>query len=189
MLEIELKARVASLPAVRERLLFLHAEPEGRLMEHDLYLNAPHRDFGRTDEALRIRHAGGRYIVTYKGEKQPHFSLKAREELNCGVESGEVMVRIFLALGFTRVAEVKKWREYYRFRDAMVCLDEVEGLGEFVEIELGHPEGVEHPAEYVAGLAREIGITGEPILASYLELLLAERRSPAGAGRPTPGTT
>ncbi|MCU0633012.1 MAG: class IV adenylate cyclase [Methanolinea sp.] len=173
MLEIELKARVGDLPAVRERLLLLHAEPEGRVMERDLYLNAPHRDFGKTDEALRIRHAGGRCTVTYKGQKKRDFHLKAREELNCGVESGDVMTRIFLSLGFVEVAEVRKWREYFRFRDATVCLDEVEGLGEFVEIELNHPEAVEKPAAYVAALGKEIGVTGEPILSSYLELLLS----------------
>ncbi len=176
MLEIELKARVNDLAEIRDRLSSLHAEREGRVLERDLYLNAPHRDFGVTDEALRIRHAGEKCTVTYKGRKKPGFHLKARDEFNCGVESGDVMARIFLSLGFTRVAEVTKWREYYRFRDATVCLDEVEGLGEFVEIELNNPGSVERPAEHVVALGEEIGVTGEPILSSYLELLLERER-------------
>jgi adenylate cyclase class 2 len=176
MLEIELKARVNDLAEVRKKLFSLHAEREGRVLERDLYLNAPHRDFGVTDEALRIRHAGEKCTVTYKGQKKPGFHLKARDEFNCGVESGDVMARIFLSLGFTRVAEVTKWREYYRFRDATVCLDEVERLGEFVEIELKDPGGVEFPAEHVVALGKEIGVTGEPILLSYLELLLEKEK-------------
>jgi len=173
MLEIELKVRVTDLPAVRERLLILHAEPEGRVHERDLYLNAPHRDFGGTDEALRIRNANGRFTVTYKGPKKQDYHLKAREEYNCGVESGEMIGCIFSSLGFRPVAEVRKWREYYRFRDATVCLDQVEGLGDFVEIELADPAAVKEPARHVARLAGEIGVTGEPILSSYLELLLS----------------
>lgn len=174
MLEIELKVRVDDLAAVRERLCEQQAELESRVMERDLYLNAPHRDFGVTDEALRIRQAGERWTVTYKGQKEPGFHLKAREELNCRVESGDVMARIFISLGFTPVAEVRKWREYYHFKDATVCLDQVEGLGEFVEIELNNPGNVERPAEYVMALGEEIGVTGKPILSSYLEILLAK---------------
>lgn len=180
MLEIELKARVKDLDAVRERLTALHAEPEGRVHERDLYLNAPHRDFGVTDEALRIREADGRCTVTYKGAKKRDYHLKAREEWNCGVESGDIMGRIFLSLGFRPVAEVRKWREYYRYRNATVCLDQVHDLGEFVEIELSDPSSVDEPAGYVARLAEEIGVAGEPILSSYLELLLA---ADPGAGR------
>lgn len=178
MLEIELKASVENLTDIRERLRILQAEPEGGVLERDFYFNAPHRDFGETDEALRIRYAGGRCTVTYKGPKKQDFHLKAREELNCRVESGEVMHRIFTSLGFCLVAEVRKWREYYQFRGATVCLDQVEGLGEFVEIELNDPGAFENPGGYVATLAEEIGVTGRPILSSYLELLLAE-----GAGK------
>lgn len=172
MLEIELKARVPDLEPVRERLSRLDAVPEGRIHERDIYYNAPHRDFARTDEALRIRFAGTSCVITYKGAKKKEFALKAREELNCGVESGEVMERILFSMGFTRVAEVSKWREYFRFRGAVISLDQVSGLGTFVEIELADPGAVEAPSEYVAELARELGVPEEPLLLSYLELLL-----------------
>lgn len=173
MLEIELKARVSDLQAVRERLITLQADLEGKVHEHDLYLNAPHRDFAETDEALRIRDTSGKCTVTYKGAKRRNFHLKAREEYNCDVASGKTMGSIFASLGFREVAEVKKWREYYHFRDATICLDQVEGLGEFVEIELSDPDSVDDPAGHVAMLAEELGVTGEPILSSYLELLLS----------------
>lgn len=173
MLEIELKARVSDLQVVRERLTALHADLEGRVHEHDLYLNAPHRDFAETDEALRIREANGKCTVTYKGAKRRNFHLKAREEWNCDVASGNIMGSIFASLGFFRVAEVKKWREYYHYRDATICLDQVEGLGEFIEIELSDPDSCEDPAGHVAMLAEELGVLGEPILSSYLELLLS----------------
>ncbi len=175
MLEIELKARVDDIGAVRERLHGMHAVFESAVMERDLYLNSPSRDFGETDEALRLREAGGKYTLTYKGSRKPGSFLKAREEIICGVESGETMTKILIALGFRPVAEVRKWREYYRVRDATVTLDRVEGLGEFVEIELD--PSAEAPSSYLVELAGALGVTGEPIQDSYLELLEKRKRT------------
>ena len=173
MLEVEIKARVPDLVPIRERILLSHAGIPVRVHERDTYYNAPHRDFGTTDEALRLRYADGTCTLTYKGKKIKGYRLKAREELNCGVESGEMMEMILKRLGFTLVADVEKWREYYSYRGATVSLDEVKGLGSFVEIEAPGSPGQENPEEFVREIAKELGVESEPILASYLELLLA----------------
>jgi len=174
MLEVEIKARVPDLGAIRERLI---AQTGGstvpRVHERDIYYAAPHRDFGVTDEALRLRFSEGVWTLTYKGKKLKEYRAKAREELNCRVESGSVMEEILRRLGFTKVAEVEKWREYYSFRGATVSLDEVKGLGTFVEIEAPGMHAGQDPEGYVREIAEEIGVTGEPLLSSYLELLLA----------------
>jgi adenylate cyclase class 2 len=175
MLEVEIKTRVEDLGAIRERLLLNHASPSLRIYEHDIYYNAPDRDFGKTDEALRLRYTEDGCLLTYKGPKIKEYRLKAREELNTGVESGNVMGAILERLGFTAVAEVEKWREYYEYRGTLVSLDEVKGLGTFVEIEARTGPTGENPQEVVMEIAKEIGVEGEPILASYLELLLAKR--------------
>ncbi len=82
------------------------------------------------------------------------------------------MIELILSrLGFFPAAEVEKWREYYSYRGATVSLDEVKGLGSFVEIEApGSPE-YDHPEEFIREIAEELGVEGEPILSSYLELL------------------
>jgi len=170
MLEIELKVRVDGLGPVRQRLQQLGAEFCRRVHEHDVYYNAPHRDFAGTDEALRVRYADGTAVVTYKGAKIKNLGLKAREELNTAVESGEVFGQILDRLGFTRTAEVNKWRETYRFQDASIALDEVESLGTFVEIEVITDTGTHAATEKIEKIKKELGITGVAILASYLEL-------------------
>jgi len=175
MLEVEIKVRVPDLGRVRERVLLGHAGSPAKVHERDLYYNAPHRDFGTTDEALRLRYAGGTCTLTYKGKKKTEYRYKAREELNCGVDSGEILEQILQRLGFFRVAEVEKWREYFSYRGATVSLDEVKGLGSFVEIEAPGSSMQEDPEEFVRAIAEELGIEGEPILSSYLELLLATR--------------
>jgi len=175
MLEIELKVEVPSLEPVRERLTSKSAEFTGKDHEHDIYYNAPHRDFGTTDEALRVRYYSDHTLLTYKGKKLREFGLKAREELNTTIESGEVFEQILARLGFRKTAEVNKWRENYRLGDAAFALDTVEHLGTFVEIEIMAEENGVGAEAKITALAKEMGICGEPILASYLELVLSRQ--------------
>jgi adenylate cyclase class 2 len=173
MLEVELKVQIPLLDPVRGQLVRKGAQFEKKVHEHDIFYNAPHRDFGITDEAVRVRYTGDHAVVTYKGPKLKTFGLKAREELNTAVESGEVFEAMLLRLGFTRTIEVNKWRENYRLGTAVVSLDTVDGLGTFAEIEVMAENEADNPTEQIERIAREIGVNGEPILASYLELLLA----------------
>jgi len=178
MLEVELKVKIPSLEPVREQLARNHARSSGKVHEHDIYYNAPHRDFAQTDEAVRVRYTDDHAVVTYKGPKIKKFGLKAREELNFAVESGETFETMLDRLGFFRTREVNKWREMYRLGDATVSLDTVEGLGTFAEIEVMTGNVSDNPTDRIAKIAKEIGVEGEPILESYLELLLAKK--PAG---------
>ena len=79
MLEIELKARVPALESVRNALREKNARFLGRHHEHDIYYNAPHRNFAETDEALRVRFSDGNAVVTYKGAKIRNLNLKDLE--------------------------------------------------------------------------------------------------------------
>jgi len=176
ILEVELKVRVPSLEPVREELVRRNAESRGKVHEHDIYYNAPHRDFALTDEAVRVRYADGHAVVTYKGPKIKTSGLKAREELNFAVESGETFERMLLRLGFAKTREVTKWRETFRLGTATVSLDTVDGLGTFAEIEVIAAEGTGDPAATIEQIAKEIGVAGEPILESYLEMLLAVQK-------------
>lgn len=175
MLEVELKVRVPGLDPVRERLLALSADFCGKAHEHDIYYNAPHRDFGKTDEAVRVRYTNNHAVVTYKGPKIKKYGLKAREELNFSVESGETFEKMLDRLGFTKTLEVNKWRENYRLGRASIALDQVEELGTFAEIEIITEDDRENPTPVIEKIAREIGADGTPILESYLELVLRQR--------------
>ena len=175
MLEIELKVQVDTLGLIREQLNKRNAQFSGRIHEHDIYYNAPHRDFGTTDEAMRVRYTNEHAVITYKGAKRAKYGLKAREELNTAVESGEVFEQILVRLGFVKTAEVNKWRENYRLGTAAISLDSVDELGTFVEIEVMTDLDGPDATEQINMLAKEMGIVGSPILASYLELLRSKR--------------
>jgi adenylate cyclase class 2 len=175
MLEIELKVQVPDLTPVRQRLLALGARMTEKTGEHDIYYNAPHRDFAITDEALRVRYSSGRTIITYKGAKRRDLQFKAREELNVIVEDGVQFEKMLERIGFRKTAVVDKVREYYSFENASVALDDVGGLGSFVEIEVMRSESDASDTSMIENIAEKIGVRGEQILASYLELILAKQ--------------
>jgi adenylate cyclase, class 2 len=175
MLEIELKVKIQALDPVRENLMKKNAQFLGKMHEHDIYYNAPHRDFGVTDEAVRVRYTNDHAVVTYKGPKIKKFGLKAREELNFAVENGETFETMLDRLGFIRTTEVNKWRENYRVGSATISLDTVDELGTFAEIEVIAENDVDNPTAVIETLAKEIGVEGETLLESYLELLLTKR--------------
>lgn len=169
MLEMEAKARVEDLGRVREKLMAMGAEFRGEERQEDLYFSHPVRDFAWTDEALRLRLAGGRSTMTYKGPKLEAVT-KTREELEVGVDDHEGAVAILERLGFRKVAMVVKRRELYGLEGYRIMLDEVEGLGTFVEVEKATPPY--QPEELVALLKRLGAAEGAMERRSYLELLL-----------------
>lgn len=180
--EVEQKFTADDVHRVETGLERLGASIENTVAQSDLYLRHPVRDFAATDEAFRIRRAGDRNFITYKGPKID-ATTKTRLELEVPLAPGaEVAARtaeLFERLGFGVVAEVRKQRRHarvaWRGAELEVALDEVEGVGAFVEIEAtAEQDGLEAAREQVASLARELGLTTSQ-RKSYLELLLEAR--------------
>ena len=174
MIEIEVKAR-ADHERIRELLTGLGARAIGVEQHCDTYYNAPHRDFSLTDEALRIRIVNRHAVLTYKGKKLDAVS-KTREEFETDVD-GDTMRSILLSLGFVESGVVKKTRAVFEFEDLMICLDSVDGLGQFIEVETM----VESESDVVLHRTRvfefldKLGIGQEDsIRVSYLEMLIRE---------------
>jgi len=133
--EIEVKARCFNPDKIKKKILLDGGKFLYKQTEEDLYFNHPLRDFKKTDEAFRIRRIADKNILTYKGPKLSS-PVKSRIETEVQVDNFEKMKSILLSLGFVESGAVLKNREYLQFRDAHVCVDEVEGLGTFVEVEI-----------------------------------------------------
>jgi adenylate cyclase class 2 len=181
-LEVEVKFPVTDVTEIEGRLACLGApEPAARL-ETDSYFNAPDRDFARTDEALRLRTIGTANFVTYKGPKRDH-QTKTRLEIEVALADGnqtaEQFKRLLVSLGYRFTAEVSKRRRIYHLTregfDVEVCLDEVEEVGTFLELEVLAPEEREGLARgVVLQMAKELGLQSSE-RRSYLEMLLAKK--------------
>jgi len=197
-IEVELKFRAEDLPSLRSRLEALGATPGPVEAHQDLYFRHPCRDFVKTREALRVRRVqvtrvveGGRLEsvketrVTYKGPPLPG-GIKARHELEWDLQpsdpDGQHLQSLLISLGFEPVTTVSKIRHSMLLmkagREVTVAMDEVEGVGSYVEIEviaLGESE-VASSRDTVCQLATELNLA-EPESRSYLSLLLAKNIS------------
>jgi adenylate cyclase class 2 len=193
VLEVELKYRVADPAGVVARLLALGATPAGEEVEADHYFNAPDRDFRRTDEAFRLRRAGGTNRFTYKGPKRD-AATKTRTEIELPVAGGDAAAadagRLVTALGYRPVAVVRKTRTSYELGRGdfmvVVCVDVVDQVGTFVEVEVVCEDArFDAASAAVLGLAAELGLT-ETERRSYLGMLIEmeEENSRKGAEKP-----
>lgn len=170
MLEVEVKAKLESPEGFERVLSELGAELVGEEVQEDIYLQHPCRDFAETDEALRLRSCQGRVEMTYKGRRMGHTRTKTREEVSVGVEGLEPALELLEKLGFREVARLRKRRRRYRVERYVVELDDVDGLGSFVEVEA--PPGVT-PEELVSFVRRRLRIPEHALeTRSYLELYL-----------------
>jgi adenylate cyclase, class 2 len=180
-LEIEQKFRVADRGALRERLVAAHARFAQTVTQTDAYFGHPARDFGQTDEALRIRSIGDENVITYKGPKQSH-AVKTRREvelpLAAGAKAATEFAELLTLLGFRPVATIGKRREQatldWQGRETSVALDSVDGIGEFCEIELCVEEAEVAAAQaHVQSLAAALGLA-DVERRSYLGMALAD---------------
>ncbi|MFQ6067293.1 MAG: class IV adenylate cyclase [bacterium] len=164
MLEVEVKAKIGNLP-MEKRLGKLGAEFINRTHQKDVYFQHPCHDFKKTDEALRVRKVKDGYFLTYKGAKLDP-ETKTRKEIQIRVEKN--VLNLLRSLGFSLIGEVEKWRSFYQWKDLRIYLDEVKGLGNFLEL-----EGTSwRNKEKIFRILQKLGIEKRRLTRkSYLELL------------------
>ena len=135
MIEVEVKARIDSFEEMEKRLKDLGAVKTKDEFQEDIYFASPIVDFAETDEALRIRTTNNDTFITYKGPKL-NEKAKTRKEVEMTIESAAKASDIFTEIGFTPARTVKKSRQYYRYENFEISLDDVEGLPPYMEIEI-----------------------------------------------------
>ncbi len=179
MLEIEVKYRVNDFAGLEQNLAKVGAKLVQERDDADAYFNAPHRDFAQTDETLRVRHIGQRNMVTYKGPRIDK-QTKTRTEIEVPFADGPAadadFQRVLTLLGFRPTSVVRKHRRVFELaRDSFhieVCLDQVEQVGRYAELEIVADESkLDAARSLVLKLAAELGLT-QSERRSYLELLL-----------------
>ncbi|AIJ06403.1 adenylyl cyclase CyaB [Methanocaldococcus bathoardescens] len=172
MIEVEIKVKIDDKDKVVEQLKNLGFKFIKKKFQEDIYFNGIDRDFRETDEALRIRNEDGNFFVTYKGPKIDKIS-KTREEIEVKIENKEKMRQIFKKLGFKEVPPIRKIREIYKKGDIEASIDDVEGLGLFLELEksISDINEKDRILEELMDILKSLNISKDNIIRkSYLEL-------------------
>lgn len=182
MFEVELKFAAPDRVALERRLKEAGAIYRETRRQEDRYFSHPSRDFGKTDEALRLRRDGDRHVITYKGPKVDPQS-KTRKEIEIGYDGGNHasarFAELLEALGFRLLHHVGKSRAIHELArngfNVQVGVDQVDGLGVFVELEI-QADDVSAARETLLALAHELDLKDSE-RRSYLELLLGSAPS------------
>jgi adenylate cyclase class 2 len=135
MTEIEVKIRIDDPKAAREKII-----GHGAVVVRDRHLETNSLfDFdpgtlhaGR--RALRLRMAGKRATLTFKGEPRKSRSFKVREEFETQVRDPKAMRKILKALGLKETFSYKKHRTVLRKSRLTIAIDETTA-GNFIELE------------------------------------------------------
>jgi len=168
---VEIKARVRDLPAVRRAVEAVADGPPALLIQSDTFFAVPR---GRLK--LRAFTDGTAELISYlrhdvAGPRESRFAKVA-------VNDHDALTGVLgAALGVTGV--VRKRRDLYRRGPTRIHLDEVDDLGSFLELEVELSDG--QSAAEGERIARELmarlGIADENLVATAYVDLLRDRRS------------
>lgn len=166
---LELKARYPSHQKAHACAVACGAARGGLLIQQDMYFRVPR---GR----LKLREAEGETaeLIYYERSEETteRWSRFTREPV-----AGPAAIAHVLTEAFGVLAIVRKRRELYIFRDARIHIDDVEGLGTFVEFEVTGGETPETVAT-MRELREAFGIGDDSVVkVSYSDMILAKRIS------------
>jgi homotetrameric cytidine deaminase len=167
---VELKSRDADPGATLRRALALGASDEGVLRQRDTY-------FGRTRGRLKLREQeGGRGPIAQLIAYQRPDDAQARTSAYRIAEVADPdALRAALEAALGTIAVVDKRRHLLLYENVRIHLDDVDGLGAFVELEgVAAPDSdLAREHELVERLRAQLGL-GEPVPVSYSDLVLDE---------------
>jgi len=136
--EIEVKVKLTSYLQAKQ-ILDKKLTLKKRVVQIDEYWTPAHKHIYNTKprEYLRVRQEGNETRLEYhpksvlnkKGEKlySPEYETP--------VSDGNMLRKILQLLDCKKIIVIKKHRSYYENEDLIFCLDKVEGLGAFLEVE------------------------------------------------------
>lgn len=163
---IEIKARVDDFENLKARAASLSDQPLKIIPQEDTFFNI---EKGRLKLRIQVPDQG--YLIYYErpdqdGPKRSDYHLAETHDPQ------SLKTTLALALGIRGV--VKKTRYLYMVGQTRIHLDEVEGLGHFVELEVVMREG-QGDAEGQAiaeDLMRRLGVRDDALIeGAYMDLL------------------
>lgn len=176
MIEVEIKLPLFRR-SITERALTDCGFKAGNLVkESDFYFTSDFHDFMKTDEALRIRTCEN-FTTRETTSFLTDTVSTTRKELETRIEDADIAREILISLGYKKLYPVTKLRQYYHKGRMTACVDQVESLGSFLELEIlvDSPEQKESALQSIEALLLDMGSSlKETTRKSYLSMLLSK---------------
>jgi adenylate cyclase, class 2 len=172
-LNVEIKARCTNPDPVRQLLKASNAEFKGTDFQTDTYFTVPH---GR----LKLREGNIENSLIYYDRHNQAAPKDSHVSLYRCQPDGVLKATLTEALGV--LVEVRKRREIYFIENVKFHIDEVEGLGHFVEIEAIDLDGCIGRDRLLTQCREYMGLFGmrdtDLVSCSYSDMLLDLKRVP-----------
>ncbi len=175
--EIEVKARVGDREVLLSKMGAIGCELSEPVIQDDsIFVNfdGPFTDYKPGTSFLRLRKSKGKVIFNLK---QPQ-----RNELDCIEHETEVvdpeqMRNILKYMGYHEAVRVHKKRQKAKYKEYEICVDEVEGLGSFIEVEKMSDGDGEKVQEELFDFLKSLGVDPKDrVLQGYDTLIYLKNR-------------
>ena len=178
MKEVEIKARLRDKEKIIEKLKTLGCTFEPAITQSDVVYAknlGTVEIFNANDVFLRIRVKGnGKILFTIK--QRGVNDLDALEH-EVEVSSKEEMKKAILLMGYKEAVRVSKTRVVTHYDGCEICIDDVEDLGQFIEMEKLTEEGDSEAIQAeLFKFFESIGITKEDRVFSGYDILMLQKR-------------
>jgi adenylate cyclase, class 2 len=175
MKEIEIKAVLKDKGAVMKKLQGLGCEFSKPIHQDDaVYVErvGDLKTFLSNSVFLRIRvNDNSQVIFTAKQRTGPLVAIEHETIVN----SAEELREILFMMSYKKAVEIRKERQVAHYKDYEICIDEVEGLGSFIEMEkLSTDENVEEIQEEMFVFFESLGIKRDDRVTKGYDILLLE---------------
>jgi len=136
MIEIEIRAKVENIENIKDRLVSLGAKLIKEVKQIDRVFGHP----SQLDQENKIVEGGFSARIRQVDDKQRlDFKEILRErggiELSADLSAVEIGLKFLKRIGYEEAFVVAKKRKSYSYNEFIICLDNVEKLGNFIEIE------------------------------------------------------
>lgn len=172
--EVEIKARISSIPRVRKKLQKIGAQKLSKKRIVDIYYTPKKGEkyYGKGSRLkFRIRYDG----KSNKGRLEVHKISGLLESIEYELPINDVglMKKMLKELKYKQCALVDKVREYYKFGKLGIVIDKEKTLGNFMEIEMMNT-GRKKALVNIKKFYKKIGISKNDFLIgdTYVEMMM-----------------
>jgi adenylate cyclase class 2 len=162
ILEVEVKARLKDLEAIKQKLVSLGAKFVAPVEQSDSYFKPKGFDKenqGPGDWIMRIRTSDKKSFLTLKTLTE---ALGAWHELETEISNPEQAKKILETMQLENVFTLNKQRTYGTIEDFELCLDNIKELGYYLEVALEASES-KNSRQKIIDFLKEIGIKEKDI--------------------------
>lgn len=175
MIEVEIRAKINNKSEVQDKLKEIGAILEksvhqvDRIFGHEMFLDE-NKMIIEGGLSARIRQVGQNAWLEFKEISR---NKGAGIEIKANLDNMEEGLRFFEKLGFKEAFSINKQREVYSLNGFEICLDDVEQLGSFIEIEKAvlNQDETALVKEECLGLLEKVALESEVTNEKYGDLM------------------